>query len=111
MTGSATGIRIRIAIAHLDPDDEAQVAVHVGHGCQREQVPEGLAVLLVVQQPHAGLGARAHRLPDLSHRGAVRAGALQGGGAEPEPSQQGFMGPLSGRGCSQTQGVKPDAVR
>lgn len=62
--------------AHLDSDNEAEIAVHVCHGCQGEEIPKGLPILLVIEQPHARFCASAHCITDDCDRAHVRVRTL-----------------------------------
>lgn len=63
-------------LAHLNSDDEAEIAVHVCHGCQGEEIPEGLTILLVIEQPHARFRTGTHCLTDDCNRAPIRVRTL-----------------------------------
>jgi hypothetical protein len=61
---------------YLDTNEEAGCAVHISHRGQCEHVPEGLAALLVVENPHSRLAAVLDGLLDLGDGFGVSLRAL-----------------------------------
>mmetsp|Transcript_21837 Transcript_21837/g.47931 ORF Transcript_21837/g.47931 Transcript_21837/m.47931 type:complete len:529 (-) Transcript_21837:321-1907(-) len=61
----------------LDSHIEPYVAAAIKDGGEGEHVPEGAAVLAVVEEAHGALRARLDGVPDLVHRARVGARALQ----------------------------------
>ena len=60
-----TEMQDRVEGKHLDTNEEAGGAVGIGHGGNREHVPERLAVLLIVEDAHGGLLAVLHSMPQV----------------------------------------------
>ena len=89
------------------PDELDDLAVVVADGGDGEHVPEGRAVLAVVEQAAAEAAAGLDGVPDLGDLVHVRVGALQ----EAAVAADHVLGGVAGHGVEAGAGVDDGAVR